>query len=156
FKLSWLLLVVGQHAGLPWALGLQVLSVALHPRLKAALLPALGLATAGIVIDLLLLQSGLFVFPDNRFPAWLALLWLAFAFALPQGLGFLGKQPLPLQVLVGALLGPFSYGIGARLDAVSFGLPLWSALGALALLWALYLPLALRSQRWQLRPATAL
>ncbi len=156
FKLSWLLLVLGQQAGLPWALALQALSLALHPALRAALLPALAVALGGITVDVLCQQAGLFIFPQGRFPLWLALLWLAFAFALPQGLGFLRKLPLPLLAAVGLVLGPLSYGIGARLGAVSFGPPLLTALVILALLWALLLPLALHATQWRLKPATAL
>jgi len=150
FKLSWLLLVVGQESGVLWALGLQTVSLALHPDLRAALLPALAVALAGIGIDLLCQLGGLFAFPYPGFPPWLALLWVTFAFALPQGLGFLRKLPLPALVLVGMLLGPFSYGIGQHLGAVSFGLPLVPALLVLGAVWAVFLPLALNAAR--LRP----
>lgn len=156
FKLSWLLLVVGQEAGLPWALALQGVSLALHPTLRTALQPALALALAGIAIDMLCQISGLFVFPQDRFPAWLAVLWLAFAFALPQGLGFLRKLSLGLLAVAGLLLGPFSYGIGYRLGAVEFGLPLLPALAVLALIWALLLPCAVHVGRLRARPAVLL
>lgn len=155
FKLSWLLLVVGQQAGLPWAVALQGLSLALHPALRAALLPALGVAAAGIGIDAVFQMAGLFVFPQDRFPGWLVLLWLAFAFALPQGLGFLRRFHWLVLAGAGAVLGPLSYGIGERLDAVAFGLPLLSALAVLALAWAVFLPLALHAARWRLKPAAA-
>lgn len=155
FKLSWLLLVVGQERGLPWALALQGLSLALHPALRAALLPWLAVAGSGITLDFLLLQAGVFVFPHG-FPAWLVLLWLAFALALPQGLGFLRHLALPWQLLTGALLGPFSYALGQRLAAVDFGLDWLPTLALLAGLWALFLPLALRAAQWRLPPAVLL
>lgn len=157
FKLSWLLLVLGQQAGLPWALGLQGLSLALHPGLRAALLPALGVAVAGIAVDALLQFSGLFAFPQDRFPLWLVVLWFAFAFTLPQGLGFLRKLPLPALAGVGLLLGPLSYGIGYRMGAVEFGLPLLPTLAILGLVWALFLPCAVHAARLPLqRPAMLL
>ncbi|MGA0804921.1 MAG: DUF2878 family protein [Pseudohongiellaceae bacterium] len=155
FKLSWLLLVVGQQAGVPWALALQGVSLALHPALRAACPPALGVAAAGIGIDALCQWTGLFVFPQERFPAWLVVLWLSFAFALPQGLGFLRRFRLPVLALAGAVLGPLSYGIGERLDAVAFGLPQLPALAVLAAIWALFLPLALRAEAWRLKPLAA-
>lgn len=156
FKLSWLLLVLGQQAGLPWALALQGLSLALHPALRAALLPALTVALVGLAIDKLCQVTGLFVFPQDRFPAWLVVLWFAFAFALPQGLGFLRKLRLPLLAGVGLLLGPLSYGIGQRLGAVEFGLPLLPALAILGGIWAMFLPLALHAGKLHLKPAAAL
>jgi hypothetical protein len=156
FKLSWLLLVLGQQAGLPWALALQGLSLALHPALRAALLPALAVALAGLAIDKLCQVTGLFIFPQDRFPGWLVILWLTFAFALPQGLGFLRKLRLPVLAGVGLLLGPLSYGIGQRLGAVEFGLPLLQAVTILGAIWALVLPLALHADRLYLKPAAAM
>lgn len=156
FKLSWLLLVLGQHSGLPWALALQGLSLALHPALRSAVLPAIGVALAGIVLDLLCQLSGLFVFPQDRFPLWLAVLWFAFAFTLPQGLGFLRKLRLPVLAGVGLLLGPLSYGIGYRMEAVEFGLPLLPTLALLGLIWALFLPCAVHASKLRLRASALL
>jgi hypothetical protein len=156
FKLSWLLLVLGQQSGLPWALALQALSLALHPALRSALLPALGVALAGIAIDVLCQLSGLFVFPQDRFPLWLAVLWFAFAFALPQGLGFLRKLHLPVLAGVGLVLGPLSYGIGYRMGAVEFGLPLLPTLALLALIWCIFLPCAAHAPRLRLQPSALL
>lgn len=156
FKLTWLLLVLGQQSGLPWALALQALSLAMYPGLRSAMLPALGVAVGGITIDLLCQISGLFVFPQDRFPLWLAALWLAFAFALPQGLAFLRNLRLPVLAGLGVLVGPLSYGIGYRMGAVDFGLPLLPTLTLLALIWALFLPCAVHVSRLQLRPLALL
>jgi hypothetical protein len=153
FKLSWLLLVVGQQAGLLWALALQAVSLCLHPSLRTALRPTLLVGLSGIGIDMLCYRSGLFVFPQQQFPAWLLVLWLTFAFALPQGLGFLRRLPLPAVAGIGLLLGPLSYGIGERLGAVQFGLSLFATLMILGAIWAVFLPLALQAPQWRLRPA---
>lgn len=155
FKLSWVLLVVGQERGLPWALALQLLALLLCRDLLRVLPPALCVAIGGIVVDWLCLQGGLFQFPAAALPPWLILLWLAFGLALQRGLQFLQRLPLLLQVLVGMLLGPLGYGLGARFDAVSFGLPLLQALLVLAVLWGALLPLALRAAHLQKRPVLA-
>lgn len=154
FKLSWLLLVLGQDQGLPWALGLQLLSLACHANLRAALPPALSVAALGILVDAACGLSGFFRFPGDGFPAWLAVLWLAFGLVLQQGLQFLRHIALRYQILLGAALGPLAYGLGARFGAVDFGPEQPLALSMLALLWAALLPLSLRL-RLQGRPALA-
>jgi hypothetical protein len=155
FKLSWLLLVLGQERGLPWALVLQGLSLALHPSLRGALLPGTLVAVAGICLDSALQLAGLLRFPSPGLPAWLLALWFAFAFALPQGLGFLRRLALPLQALTGFVLGPLSYGIGERLGAVDAGLPLATAALLLGLGWMLFLPLALRAGHLRIPPTAS-
>jgi len=150
FKLQWLLLVPG-HEYFLWlaVLLLPVQGFLLWRRLGLRpLIQSLPFAVAGILLDQLLASVGLFRFPAPYVPAHLALLWLAFSWALP----FLPLQrlSLPLLALVSGLLGLAGYGAGFLLDAVEFGIQPALALVVLTLCWLVVLP----CRRWLLQLET--
>jgi len=147
FKLSWLALVLGQNSGIPLALLLQATSVWLHPGPRQGLQNILPLALLGILLDYLLGAALVFDFGGTAFPAWLAVLWFAFAHTLGSGLVFLHKLRVPLLGFIGAIFGPLSYLVGQQLGAVIFPQPMGATLLLLALLWALFLPSAVLALR---------
>lgn len=91
----------------------------------------------GILTDLTLQFLGIFIFPSGELmPYWLITLWFCFASTICHSLKFLQNSAL-LQVLMGALIAPFSYLAASKLQAVSFGLPLVNTLVILSLIWGL-------------------
>lgn len=99
-------------------------------------------ALLGIALDSLWLRLGLFRFTQSEtVPLWMMALWLAFACWWWLILTRFAPGRL-WQVLAGALGGPFSYFIGERLGGLQWHQPLLVVMAALALGWALYLPLA--------------
>lgn len=104
-------------------------------------------ALAGIGLDSLWLLLGLFQFSGSQtFPVWMMALWLAFAcwWWLTLSRFALSRR---WQIAIGALGGPFSYFIGERLGGLQWHQPTAVVLSALAIGWAIYLPLASRLLR---------
>jgi hypothetical protein len=82
-------------------------------------------------------------------------LWIAFATSLPLSLKLLGRNAY-LAALTGATGFPFSYYVGYKLGAISFGLALPWVIVLVALTWAIFLPILFRlanSQQVRLREA---
>jgi len=125
-----------------------VVHLALSPRILADLGFAVAAGTAGWLLDTLLGLAGVYRFSGTLAPAWLWVLWVVFATTLDPGFRWFRARPV-LAGLLGLVAGPFSYEMGVRLGALSWGVPPWRAWIVLAAAWALALPalLAWRA-RW--------
>lgn len=141
FNGFWALACIGQDTALPFTVAaLFILVIATPDPGKTGLLAA-RIATIGILVDIVLTRSEIFVFPEHAFlPLWLALLWLGFSTTLVRSLKFLNRHLL-LAALFGAIGGPSSYFAGYRFGAVDFGHELIPTLLLLAVIWACLLPL---------------
>lgn len=150
FQLLWWVAILGAARGLVWpALLLAPLLLAWHlrqassPGREAVLL--LLLTLLGAVADALLIASGWLRFSQADLgpaltPSWMLALWLGFATSLNVSLRWLRARPL-MAALLGAAGGVASYAGGARLGAAVLPEPA-SALLAVALCWAVLMPLA--------------
>lgn len=143
FNLIWLACVLGRdRLVVPVSLlVLGYLSLLVYHRrlrLEQLLIPA----TIGVAADLLMTLAGLFDFGDAPLivPVWLITLWLAFSSTLNLSLAAVGRKKW-LAALAGALAFPLNYSLGERLGAVNFGGPDFAAPLALAITWAMLLPL---------------
>lgn len=96
----------------------------------------------GVAVDSAMTAAGLFVFSNNGLfiPAWLLVLWLAFATTLTLSLEIVGRRKL-VAAVAGAVAVPFNYAVGARLEAVSFAEPVLAVYITMSVVWALLLPL---------------
>jgi len=65
----------------------------------------------GLLTDWLIYQTGMYVFPDNRFPLWLVFLWCAFAMTVPRSLATLVVRK-PAWLVLCAVFGPLAYFAG--------------------------------------------
>ena len=92
------------------------------------------------LIDFTFHQLGIFQFNPDIFPAWLALLWLAFIWYLNEFQSTLNKVPIALQFVLGAILGPVSYWAASALGAVTWPRGLMLSMTILSLCWAALLP----------------
>jgi hypothetical protein len=149
FQAGWFSCVLGAANGVPWvgpiavaaAVGLH-LALARRPVDELILIAAAVLA--GMLFDSLLLASGWLVYPNGEWipglaPYWIVCMWALFATTLNVSMRWLRKS-LPLALIFGAVGGPLSYAAGARLGGLEMlNAPL--ALTALAIIWALALPL---------------
>jgi hypothetical protein len=82
--------------------------------------------------------------PWGSAPAWIVLLWGAFAMTLNHSMAWFARHRLAALCL-GAVGGPLAYAGGARgFGAVEFVAPAWRALAFLGAAWALGLVLLLR------------
>jgi hypothetical protein len=118
-------------------------SPTLHDDLKV-----LPLALAGICIDAILMQLGIFQFAV--FPLWLLLIWVGFIWTLGHSLKMLRKLPIAVLAPLGAVAGTSSYLAGWRFGAVAFPLGVMTTGLILVIIWALLLPLMVTGDK-QLR-----
>ena len=74
-------------------------------------------------------------------PAWILAMWMAFALTLNHSLAFL-KRHVAAAALIGAIGGPLAYwAAGTSFGAVQIADPHWRVLVALAVAWAVLVPL---------------
>lgn len=84
-------------------------------------------------------------------PAWLVVLWMAFATTINVSLGWL-KNNLLLAGILGMVLAPASYYAGERLGGMALSEPRSLSLAAIALVWAAAFPLlVMLARRWTRR-----
>jgi hypothetical protein len=169
FQLVWLCCVAGAGAAYGW----------IGP-LAAAIFAVFVIATGGQArndLRLLVLTVPLGAASDSLFaasgwlhyaqpwpsamlaPAWIVAMWVGFALTLNHSLAFLRQRPL-LSALLGLACGPLAYLTAERVfHAVVIAAPTLPALSALAIGWAILLPLLFRMDRQfvvpQLREAGA-
>ena len=151
YQLCWLGCILGAANGLP-LLGVAIVAVAVGYHLYSAQLatPEMILiafaALIGAAWDSLLVASGWLVYPNGMLlegtaPYWIVALWISFATTFNVSLRWF-KQRLLLAAMFGAVGGPLAFLAGERLGGVVFtSYP--AALTALALGWALLMPLML-------------
>lgn len=156
FQAGWWALVLGaarDHAGI----GLAVVGLVLAWHLtrvrpgpaETALIASTALI--GLAFDSLLLATGWVAFAGDALfgvlaPLWMVALWANFAATLNVSLRGLRARSW-LAALLGGLGGPLAYWGGAGLGAMTLVEPL-PALLALAVGWALVMPLLFRLAVW--------
>lgn len=156
YQLVWLVTVVGAGRGLWWpamvAAAVFVLWQLCLSRQRWLELRLVGAALlAGLAIDGGLAASGVLRYeataialPAGGAPLWILALWSAFALTLTQSLRWLQHRPW-LAAAFGGIGGPLAYlGAARGFGAVAFVAPGWIAMVALAIGWALALPLLMR------------
>ncbi len=137
-------------ANSPWfmlGIGLLVVHFLISPSTKADAIAMMLMASVGISFDFMLMQLGIFSFYEGAFPLWLGVLWCAFGATFYHCFGWLSKQAIPLQALLGGIGGPLSYFTGMKVNAVTFPQPLIYTLTILAIFWALFFLVACNVKR---------
>ena len=159
YQAFWLACILGARHGwlaaAPLALVLFVgvrYAVGTHAGWRSDAIHALLAGIAGFAMESMLVATGILRYalpwPSTSLaPAWIGLIWVAFALSLRDGLTILHGRPR-LAGAAGALLAPPSYMIAARqFGVLSFPqgmLPAWLALAAT---WLLAMPLMLHLMR---------
>jgi Protein of unknown function (DUF2878) len=146
---AWFATVQAAAAGRPWSaaaasIAVLAINITLARRRSAEVTLIFAAALVGLVVDGILIATGFAIYaapgPISGFPpAWLVLMWMAFATMLNVSLAWL-KDRLALAAVLGFIGGPLSYYAGAQLGAVQFSQPIWLGLGAVGGLWAIALP----------------
>ena len=149
FQLGWFSCVLGAAHGRPWVGPLAVtIVVAIHLLLMRRPGPELRLIFSamaiGLLADSLLLASGWVAYPNGEWipglaPYWIVAMWALFATTLNVSMRWL-RIGLHVSMIMGAIGGPLSYLAGAKLGAIQLTETV-PALFALAVIWALALPL---------------
>ena len=140
FYMIWLALVIGGNEWIWLALVLISIHYLIIEDKVGELLLATSVAAIGVIVDSALSIAGIFLFEyDQIIPAWLVVLWIAFASILRRGLAFLIDYPL-ITIFLGGLGGASSYFSGYLLDAVEFGYRVELTLVILFIHWSILLP----------------
>jgi len=149
YQMVWLAVVLGAGRGQPWlGIGAAVVFVIWQshgPHWSRNMRLVVSALVVGTLIDGGLLISGLINYASpwpiaGAPPLWIGAIWAAFAVTLPRSLAFLQGRPW-LGAALGAMGGPLAYLGAARASAVIWAAPTWQGLAALALTWALAMPL---------------
>ncbi len=158
FQAAWLALVVGAANGFA-LVGLAVTfgAIALHlvrsPRAGPEATLLLAATAVGLLIESAILATGLVSYaapaPVSWLPpAWLVMLWPAFATLLNVTFRPFRDWTL-MAVAFGFVLVPFAYYAGAMLGAMSMPEPALRTLLLIGIAWAAALPLLLAlARRW--------
>jgi hypothetical protein len=151
FQAGWFACVLGGAHGMPVAAVASagaVIVVSLWwfsaDRMRDARL-LLAVALIGFCVDTLHLHFGVFeLIGDPRFPhlcpLWLVALWTMFGTTLHGSLSWLAGR-YGLAAMLGAVAGPLSYHGGAKLGAVTLHPNSAFSIAALAVGWAIVMPL---------------
>lgn len=143
FELVWFALVTQGDQAAWLGLAFAAIHLAYFRKSKTEAKFVVAIAVFGIILDSILTITGIFQFnqsyAQNIAPLWLISLWFAFACTINHSLSFMRSSQI-VQVIFAAIFAPFSYFVGYKFDAVSFGLPLPAVLLVLAVLWAAFLP----------------
>ncbi len=149
FQSTWFACVLGRDSWIPAALALIALHFVLVPQAASEARRLAPLVLAGVGVDGALSLTGVFDFgPGVLLPAWLLLLWVAFATTLNRSLAVFGRFRW-LAAAVGGVAVPFNYAVGAKFGAVSFPMTPITTAAILIPIWAILLP---SLYRWAVVP----
>lgn len=147
WQCTWLTVIHSASNGLFWP-GCLVFaaSIAIQStrRFGVCLPPAglvAGVVVAGLVVDSVLMSSGLIRFPVDEgagWPAWMALLWANFATTLDQALRWAGRRRM-VGAAGGAVAGTVAYQAADSAGAIALA-PGYLALLVIACLWMVAIP----------------
>ena len=97
--------------------------------------------TIGLIIDSSLMHAGILNFDQESLiiPAWLLMLWAAFAATLNHSIKLICRN-LVISRCIGAFVVPMSYVAGERLNAVNFQFSYITTIATISIIWLLLLP----------------
>ncbi len=142
FQIIWAISVFGKNDWIPVTLLLLALHFMLSPSQKKDLFTVLFVGAIGVLVDSALTGFKVFVFPhDFLIPAWLVVLWAAFALTLNHSFDWLTRSRSILQAVLGGVGGAFSYWMGYQFGAVDFSFSEVITCFILLLTWSILFPL---------------
>ena len=144
YQIVWFLCVFKGDGGALISLGLLVGHLLWSPLRQADLKMMLMLLLVGLFIDGAIRYGGLVSYRVDGVPIpfWLAVIWLALAILPNHSLRWLKGRPL-LSSLFAAVGGPLAYWAGVKAGSATFNVTLFGSLALLAIVWALFWPLAM-------------
>lgn len=151
YQAVWLACVGGAASGRVWpgvvaALAFAIATLALGGRRADDLRTLAFVLPLGFVVDSSLVASGWISYSPSGpaaslAPAWIAAIWLAFAFTLNHSLAFL-RPHRALSAVLGLAGGPLAYwGASRAFGVIEFAQPALTTLLVVGLCWAALLPL---------------
>ncbi len=156
YQILWFACLIGAGQGYPW-LGVAVAVVVIAVQLAVTndrrrdVTLIVASAVIGYVLDSALALTGMLRFPPHAqlagpSPLWMVALWAGFATTLNGSLSLLRGRPI-VAAVVGLVGGPLAYIAGEKLSAIEIGMPRGIALLAIAIEWAVALPILIQLNR---------
>ena len=152
FQIGWFSSVIGGAQQMPWLGPMAALvAIAIHfhfaHRPARELMLILSCATIGAAFDSMLVSSGSVAYTSGLFneslaPYWIITMWMLFATTLNVSLRWLRGRDA-LAAVFGLVGGPVTYLAGQKLGGITL-VNETAALAALAIGWALIMPVLLR------------
>jgi len=122
-------------------LGMIVLHFVISPSKLADARLLLVLLPIGLTLEMVMVWLGFIVFNSAfMLPIWMVLLWCLLILSFNHSLKWLGSAPLALQVVLSGAAGLGSYVAAQQFQALSIGEPVLLYGAAIALVWAIQLP----------------
>jgi len=153
YQAAWIAATAGAARGWWWAgpaaaLAFATWQLAASRERRADALLVCGAAAIGFAVDSAFARSELIGYAaavpwPGLAPVWIVALWMCFALTLNHSLAYLKRHALAGAAL-GAVGAPLAYSAAAGLGALVLAEP-ESALAALAVVWALVVPLLARA-----------
>lgn len=151
YQAVWFVCVGGASAGLAWpgviaSLVFAIATLAFAGQRVADLRTLAFVLPLGFTVDSILVASGWISYSPggpSQFlaPAWIAAIWLAFAFTLNHSLAFL-RPHRALSAVLGLAGGPLAYwGASRTFRVIEFAQPAAMTLAVVGVCWAVLLPL---------------
>lgn len=159
FNVCWFAAVEGAAQGWVWLGPLAFGAMVLHhlgwlvppAERRRELRYLLLIGAVGTLLDTVMHRSGLIVYPTSTqawpfavVPPWIVSLWIGFATLPRLSLAWLGRCPIWLAVVFGAVGGPLSFWGGTHFGSIGPGGELWVTLGVLGVEYGVLMPLMLR------------
>lgn len=130
FQIVWMVCAVGaaNGHGAPGIAAAVVFTAAMLAYSREPARDALIVVSSGVtgaIVESALVLTGVVHFAapwpmETLAPAWIVALWIAFGATLPSFSRILGAHRLKTATAIGAIAGPLSYLVGARLEALCF------------------------------------
>ena len=161
FQVVWFVAAIGAARGASWpGLIAGMLVVGHHVASTKDRAPIQGIAYTGALgafAESALVATGMLRYSapwptDALAPAWIVVLWLAFATTINASRKALRSVSRVMLIPLGAALGPLSYLAGERLGALTLADPRWISLVATAVVWGAAFPILISmSERLEAR-----
>ncbi|WP_063651822.1 DUF2878 domain-containing protein [Aliivibrio fischeri] len=148
FQLAWLAAIIYKQQAIPFLLLSVLIHLWVSPSRKQDAMMITVIGIIGVISDSFLSLIDIFAFANNVIiPIWLIMIWAHFSIALNHSLKWLSRFHIVAISLFGAIAGPLNYLAGQRLGGVEFVYSLNIALFAVAVIWAVNLPVFIIIQK---------
>ncbi|MUK64419.1 DUF2878 domain-containing protein [Aliivibrio fischeri] len=148
FQLAWLAAIIYKQQAIPFLLLSVLIHLWVSPSRKQDAMMITFIGIIGVISDSFLSLIDIFSFANNVIiPIWLIMIWAHFSIALNHSLKWLNRFHIVAISLFGAIAGPLNYLAGQRLGGVEFVYSLNITLFAVAVIWAVNLPVFIIIQK---------
>jgi Protein of unknown function (DUF2878) len=158
YQTTWVIALWGASVGLTWpavvtAAGTLALHLSLSSHLKLRILRLFAATCFGVVLDSVLIASGVITFPTTTLlatflpPLWMIVLWPTFAALFDDIMRWLLPH-MTWAMLAGAVAGPLAYVGGQSFGALELPLNWWVSFLSIGAAWSVAMALLLLLWRY--------